>query len=887
MKNKLLSVVGSIALLSASTTGYAQQATVNPYLTDPNLEYQDSTGTTHTFSTIISTDMFNKKGGAAKLNANGALDQPVIGDVSGAQWGTAKTLEQYIADAISAASGGSSWTGDVSKAYFIIPGTAVKNNVASWFSDTLDVRTYGAKCDGTTDDASAINSAVIAAKSGNVIKLPAGTCTINSPIVLNKTNLTLQGAGKNATTLVNTSTSSSGPISMSADSLVVRDLTVATSVAVSTTTPAIIGASNNSAIVNVSTVPYTGSDQVPYYFSEGIDVSPSSTNADATFWISNVDLNLASNTASSGIKTSHYNTVVQQTNISNAGIGISSIGGNALFVSGTRIYKPVIGVSVSNTIASAIASSVFIDSPSQTGVVYTSSGNFKDSVFSGTVNGNGGSSGVSVTSQCPSCRVVINGKITNQTTGVSIGDATAKVSILPTATIQFNSVAVDASSPVVLNTTGVAYSASNNLGINVARSDLVFNVDDYSSTATTDGSAALIKTINAACAQGGGDVILGNKTYTLSATIPVTCRINLKGSGYVITKPKGSGTWLDVTTVLSSGKGYFDVTSGGYLTIDKIGVYEEHSTPSTTAGVTFSPKSFAPVVYVDAGGSVHVGDIGLLNTVSGIYVASGAYRADIDFIASQFVGSGVVIGNTTIPAHIGEIANNNYWEIASLPNGSPMTAVQIANVERYTQANTTVLTLFNGAGHHVKSLIGNGVYKTLDISSENSSDGTASYYPSGVVVDQLQSRGANYGVYLEGGSHVTKPDVAIGQFSYTGYDATKTNTPLLTATPVYVGQTQSLLSVDSIIARGIGTAVVSMGSNTSCSTASIGSITADFSTSPATSTVSSLSACTDANMSNKVAVGALSVNTHSDGSTVGYGPTTGVLLLPVFTQINK
>lgn len=887
MKNKFLTIATSIALLSASSLSYAQQATPNPYLTDPNLEYQDSTGATHTFGTLLSTDMLNAKGGPARLNANGALDQAVIGDVSGAQWGTAKTLEQYIADAVAAAAGGTSFTGDITKAYFTIPGTAVKNTIGTWFGDVVDVRSYGAKCDGVSDDASAINSAIISSKSGSVIKLPAGTCTINSPIVLNRTNLTFEGAGKNATTLVNTSTSTTGPISISADSVVVRDLTVATAVTVPTSTPAIIGTTNNSAIMDVSTILYTGSDQAPHYFSEGVDISPSTPNSDATFWISGLDLSLASNASSSGIKTSHYNTIIQDTNISNAGIGISAVGGNALFVSGTRIYKPIVGISVSDTIASDIASSVFIDSPSQTGVTYASAGNFKDSVFSGTVNGNGGSSGIAVGSQCANCRVVVNGKITNQTTGVSIGDTTAKVSILPTATIQYNSVAVDASSPIVLNTTGVAYSTSNNLGTNVARGDGVFKVDDYAANASTDGSTALTKAITAACEQGGGDVVLGNGVYPLTTSVKVSCRINLRGAGYTITKPKGGGTWLDITTVLPSGKGYFDVTSGGYLTMDKIGVYEEHTAPSTTAGTSFAPKTFAPVIYVESGGSIHVVDIGLLNAFSGIYVADGAYKADIDFIASQFVGNGVVVGNTTLPAHIGEIVNNNYWEVATLPSGSTMSAIQAANVERYTQANTVIVTLLNGTGHHIKSLTGYGVYKALDLSTESSSDGTSTYYPTGVVLDQLQTRNTNYGVYIEGGAHTTKPDIAIGQFSFSGFDLTKSNTPLLSSTPLYVGQSQAVVSIDSILARGIGAAVVTMGSTTSCSTASIGTVTADFSSSPTTATVSSLAACTDANMSNKVSVGSLSMNAHSDGSSVGYGPNTGMLLLPVTTQINK
>lgn len=48
----------------------------------------------------------------------------------------------------------------------------------------VDVRAYGAECDGATDDTSAIQSAIDASTAGDEILFPAGTCLISSELVL-------------------------------------------------------------------------------------------------------------------------------------------------------------------------------------------------------------------------------------------------------------------------------------------------------------------------------------------------------------------------------------------------------------------------------------------------------------------------------------------------------------------------------------------------------------------------------------------------------------------------------------------------------------------------------------------------------------------------------
>ncbi len=71
---------------------------------------------------------------------------------------------------------------------------------------SYDVRTYGARCDGRTDDMAAIQSAEQAAAKaalpghGTVVQLPAGVCALGGPIAWDS-NVSLIGVGMTATTL--------------------------------------------------------------------------------------------------------------------------------------------------------------------------------------------------------------------------------------------------------------------------------------------------------------------------------------------------------------------------------------------------------------------------------------------------------------------------------------------------------------------------------------------------------------------------------------------------------------------------------------------------------------------------------------------------------------
>lgn len=65
----------------------------------------------------------------------------------------------------------------------------------------LNVRDYGAKADGVTDDTAAIQRAIDACPTGGTVSFPAGTYAINSTVYL-RSGITITGAGTNQTVLV-------------------------------------------------------------------------------------------------------------------------------------------------------------------------------------------------------------------------------------------------------------------------------------------------------------------------------------------------------------------------------------------------------------------------------------------------------------------------------------------------------------------------------------------------------------------------------------------------------------------------------------------------------------------------------------------------------------
>lgn len=92
---------------------------------------------------------------------------------------------------------------------------------ASWLNfinqtcnDIFDVKAYGAKGNGITDDTNAILVTIQAAETagGGIVFLPAGTYNISSPITITSSNIAFRGAGNFATTINQVTANTNGII---------------------------------------------------------------------------------------------------------------------------------------------------------------------------------------------------------------------------------------------------------------------------------------------------------------------------------------------------------------------------------------------------------------------------------------------------------------------------------------------------------------------------------------------------------------------------------------------------------------------------------------------------------------------------------------------------
>lgn len=105
------------------------------------------------------------------------------------------------------------------------------------FSGTVDVTSYGAKGDGATDNTNAFASAIAAAQShgGGTLDVPAGTYVFNTPhtadsgsvAIVGSVPVTLQGAGRDSTTLMEES-ANKPLLEVHADGTTVEGLTLDT-----------------------------------------------------------------------------------------------------------------------------------------------------------------------------------------------------------------------------------------------------------------------------------------------------------------------------------------------------------------------------------------------------------------------------------------------------------------------------------------------------------------------------------------------------------------------------------------------------------------------------------------------------------------------------------
>jgi hypothetical protein len=75
-------------------------------------------------------------------------------------------------------------------------GLFTSKDIATKLTPSADVRAYGAKCDGITDDSAAFTAAHAALTYGGVLLVPIFNCKLNSSLVISNQGVILQGPGR-------------------------------------------------------------------------------------------------------------------------------------------------------------------------------------------------------------------------------------------------------------------------------------------------------------------------------------------------------------------------------------------------------------------------------------------------------------------------------------------------------------------------------------------------------------------------------------------------------------------------------------------------------------------------------------------------------------------
>lgn len=96
-------------------------------------------------------------------------------------------------------------TGPVSNSTVIATGSTTPLTLADRAAASKKIKDFGAKCDGSTNDATAISAAISAAiATGGTVIFPGGTCKVTSKITIGAAGVYIVGSGPGQTTVLTT-----------------------------------------------------------------------------------------------------------------------------------------------------------------------------------------------------------------------------------------------------------------------------------------------------------------------------------------------------------------------------------------------------------------------------------------------------------------------------------------------------------------------------------------------------------------------------------------------------------------------------------------------------------------------------------------------------------
>lgn len=415
--------------------------------------------------------------------------------------------------------------------------------------------------------------------------------------------------------------------------------------------------------------------------------------------------------------------------------------------------------------------------------------------------------------------------------------------------------------------------------------------DDYKSTADgTDDAPSIQRAMNYICtapgqAASGGNLALMARVYELDSSVNVPCTVNMYGQGWEEQMQLGSGTWLHITSKLS-GSDAFNVTTtlARASEFSDFAITEDHATPSTTAGTSWSPTSYPAVFNLNGvGAAVFFRHILWDGIYQGIY-ANGAGRIELDGMYGDIFDYLVAIDGSEDVDRIRNVHIWPYWT-NSLVSGSAatpaMTQAQQNNVEAYRIANANAIILNRVDTPFMDEVFTIGLHSAVAIGyTSNGNLGTTTKLHLGRISCDM----AQYCLWVM--SAVTSQASAIiDQMDYHGENPFTTGAPNSGGAMVELDGNASL-QIGQMFADMVGSAIFNMPNSTVCSEVHVGSLKVNWTNSPSNVVMAYMPKCGASSYD------LMTLINYSSTNNSGGGPTTltggvGHLMMPTLSEQNS
>lgn len=525
--------------------------------------------------------------------------------------------------------------------------------LANHFADVINARDFGVKCDGTTDDSTALNAIFSGGLTNKELLLPPGVCIFKSPLVINGINSgAIVGAGSQATQLIYAGASTTSDLLLVENGYnpVLQGFTIWSSTTMTAGAALHMQKNSYAWVRDVQAFKYTTTVNTLW---NGLWIDqPNFINVNGFYFQAQND---AIDVSALGVGTNfQYDVFIDSGKLSSSAVGLHVGGGvDNVHADNTEATQNTINVLDDNAITSFKNQEIFLgrnfvaDQGQQYNYYINDSlcnlTNYGIVSISGPITHSVTNDNIFVNS-FPSCQLVVDSPYITASArdGIRVNDTSAVLSVSPATLITGNA-------GYGVNATG-AYTGAHLLGqvygnttgqvnTTVAAANTVYGTQTI---ANTSSNSALV--INGSGSTGGSQVkMIGNGATTPSKLVAV-----LNGQYQIY----NDAVSTSIFTLTDSGNetipGSF-LASGGINTTT-LGA----TTPSTVAATTlsstgtFTPSQTAGIVGTTTNNNSNAGSVGEYVTATGTGVSlASTTPANITSI-SLTAGDWDVWGNVEI-----------------------------------------------------------------------------------------------------------------------------------------------------------------------------------------------------------------------------------------------